>query len=82
MSSLLFLSKTIDFLIVNDYCKLSFIERVFMNKHDEAHYHFVISDMVDLVAQYGYSRVINDLDDRIADVVNRLVEEKICSDTK
>jgi len=38
--------------------------------------------MVDLVAQYGYSRVINDLDDRIADVVNRLVEEKICSDTK
>jgi hypothetical protein len=62
---------------------LSLIERGFMNRNEEGHYHFVLSDMVDLVAQYGYSKVINDLDSRIADVVNRLVEEKvICSDTK
>jgi hypothetical protein len=38
----------------------------------EAQYHFVLSDMVDLIRQYGYSRVINDLDTMIASQVNRM----------
>lgn len=47
----------------------------------EAHYHFTLSDMVDLIRQYGYSRVINDLDTMIANEVNRLTEVQQC-DTK
>jgi hypothetical protein len=46
-----------------------------MNKHDEAHYHFVLSDMVDLVDEYGYSNVINDLDEMIAAKANALLYE-------
>ena len=76
MSSLLFLSKTIDFLIVNDYCKLSFIERgFFMNSIDEARYHFILSDMADLVDEYGYANVINDLEDMIQAKVNAMLYE-------
>lgn len=41
------------------------------SNHDkEAHYHFTLSAMVDLIREYGYSNVINDLDDMIADEIN------------
>ena len=46
-----------------------------MNKHDEAHYHFVLSDMVDLVDEYGYANVINDLDEMIAAKANAMLYE-------
>ena len=46
-----------------------------MNKHDEAHYHFVLSDMVDLVDEYGYANVINDLEDMIAAKANAMLYE-------
>ena len=36
----------------------------------EAHYHFTLSDMSDLIRTYGYSKVINDLDTMIASQVN------------
>jgi hypothetical protein len=52
-----------------------------LEKYDEGFYHFTLSDMVDLVRQYGYSRVMNDLDAMIADEVNRLTEVQRC-DTK
>jgi hypothetical protein len=52
-----------------------------LDQQKEAFYHFTLSDMVDLVRQYGYSRVMNDLDTRIADEVNRLTEVQKC-DTK
>ena len=38
----------------------------------EATYHYILSDMVDLIREYGYSKVINDLDDMIADQVNKM----------
>lgn len=38
----------------------------------EANYHFTLSDMVDLIREYGYSKVINDLDDMIAEQVNKM----------
>lgn len=38
----------------------------------EAHYHFTLADMVDLIRQYGYSKVINDLDAMIAAQVNNM----------
>jgi hypothetical protein len=47
----------------------------FMNKHDEAHYHFVLSDMADLVDEYGYANVINDLDEMIAAKANAMLYE-------
>jgi hypothetical protein len=43
-----------------------------MNYQAEATYHYVLSDMVDLIRQYGYSKVINDLDAMIATQVNRM----------
>jgi hypothetical protein len=46
-----------------------------MNKHDEAHYHFVLSDMVDLVDEYGYANVINDLEEMIAAKANAMIYE-------
>jgi hypothetical protein len=46
-----------------------------MNELDEARYHFVLSDMADLVDEYGYSKVINDLDEMIAAKVNQLLYE-------
>ena len=46
-----------------------------MNKHDEAHYHFVLSDMVDLVDEYGYANVINDLEEMIAAKANAMLYE-------
>jgi len=43
-----------------------------MNYEAEATYHYVLSDMVDLIRQYGYSKVINDLDAMIATQVNKM----------
>lgn len=43
-----------------------------MNYQAEATYHYVLSDMCDLIRQYGYSKVINDLDGMIATQVNRM----------
>lgn len=45
-----------------------------LEKYDEAHYHFTLSAMMDLIKQYGYANVINDLDAMIADDVNRILE--------
>ena len=47
---------------------------MFQDNNEEAHYHFILSDMLDLVRQYGYSKVINDLDAMISDEVNKLLE--------
>lgn len=33
----------------------------------EAHYHFTLSAMIDLIEEYGYSKVLQDLDVLIAD---------------
>ena len=41
----------------------------------EANYHFTLSAMADLIDEYGYSNVINDLDAMIADRVAKLVAE-------
>jgi len=46
-----------------------------MNELDEARYHYILSDMADLVDEYGYSKVINDLDEMIAAKVNQLLYE-------
>lgn len=46
-----------------------------MNPTEEAHYHFVLSDMVDLVDEYGYATVINDLDEMIAAKANAMLYE-------
>ena len=43
-----------------------------MNYENEATYHYVLSDMVDLIREYGYSKVINDLDDMISEQVNKM----------
>lgn len=40
----------------------------------EAHYHFTLSSMVDLIAEHGYCNVMNDLDAMIADEVNKKLE--------
>ena len=44
-----------------------------MNSIDEARYHFILSDMADLVDEYGYATVINDLDEIIAAKANQLL---------
>ena len=46
-----------------------------MNSIDEARYHFILSDMVDLIDEYGYANVINDLDEMIAAKANQLLYE-------
>jgi hypothetical protein len=46
-----------------------------MNPTEEARYHFVLSDMADLVDEYGYANVINDLDEMIAAKANALLYE-------
>jgi len=45
-----------------------------MNELDEARYHFALSEVLDMVRIYGYSKVINDLDTMIAEEVNRKLE--------
>ena len=46
-----------------------------MNSIDEARYHFILSDMVDLIEDYGYANVINDLEDMIQAKANALLYE-------
>jgi hypothetical protein len=41
----------------------------------EAHYHFTLSAMIDLIDTYGYANVINDLDAMIADMVSLKLAE-------
>lgn len=43
-----------------------------VNYESEATYHYVLSDMVDLIREYGYAQVINDLDAMIAEQVNKM----------
>ena len=45
-----------------------------MNELDEARYHFALSEVLDMVRIYGYSKVINDLDVLIADEISRKME--------
>lgn len=44
-----------------------------LNDYKEAEYHFTLSAMLDLIEQYGYCNVMNDLDDMIAERANNLV---------
>lgn len=41
----------------------------------ESTYHFTLSAMVDLIDEYGYSNVMNDLDAMIADKVSLKLAE-------
>ena len=45
------------------------------DEHLEAHYHFTLSAMVDLIDEYGYSNVMNDLDAMIADRISLKLAE-------
>ena len=46
-----------------------------LNYDAEADYHFTLSAMMDLIRQYGYSNVINDLDEMIAEEISRKLME-------
>jgi hypothetical protein len=46
-----------------------------MTTIDEARYHYILSDMADLVDEYGYAAVINDLDEMIQAKANALLYE-------
>ena len=48
-----------------------------LDELNEANYHFTLSAMVDLIDEYGYSNVINDLDAMIADKVAQKVAEMV-----
>ena len=48
--------------------------------NEEARYHFILMDMVDLIGDYGYDRVMDDLSTAIADKVNRLVGRAVAED--
>jgi hypothetical protein len=49
------------------------MEAFMLDEFKEANYHFTLSAMMDLIEEYGYSNVLNDLDAmieaRIADLV-------------
>jgi len=51
-----------------------------MNHNEEARYHFTMMDFVDLIGDYGYDKVMADLDVAIADKVNRLVGRAVSED--
>jgi hypothetical protein len=51
-----------------------------MHHNEEARYHFIMMDMVDLIGDYGYDKVMADLDIAIADKVNRLVQRAVLED--
>jgi hypothetical protein len=51
-----------------------------MHHNEEARYHFILMDMVDLIGDYGFDRVMTDLDVAIADKVNRLVQRAVLED--
>lgn len=52
----------------------------FMHHNEEARYHFIMMDMVDLIGDYGYDKVMDDLSTAIADKVNRLVGRAVMED--
>ncbi len=52
----------------------------FMHHNEEARYHFILMDMVDLIGDYGYDKVMDDLSAAIADKVNRLVGRAVSED--
>ena len=43
----------------------------------EANYHFTLSAMMDLIEEYGYCNVLNDLDAMIEDRVAQKVAEAV-----
>ena len=51
-----------------------------MSHNEEARYHFIMMDFVDLIGDYGYQKVMADLDVAIADKVNRLVSRAVMED--
>jgi hypothetical protein len=51
-----------------------------MHHNEEARYHFIMMDFVDLIGDYGFDRVMADLDVAIADKVNRLVQRAVAED--
>ena len=53
-----------------------------MSHNEEARYHFVLMDMVDLIGDYGYDTVMADLEVAIADKVNRLVSRAVLEDSE
>ena len=54
----------------------------FMHHNEEARYHFIMMDFVDLIGDYGYDAVMADLDVAIADKVNRLVQRAVAEDVE
>jgi hypothetical protein len=50
------------------------------NHNEEARYHFIMMDFVDLIGDYGYDTVMDDLSTAIADKVNRLVQRAVAED--
>lgn len=54
----------------------------FMHHNEEARYHFIMMDMVDLIGDYGYQRVMEDLEVAISDKVNRLVQRAVAEDAE
>lgn len=60
---------------------LSQLQGGFMQSHnEEARYHFIMMDFVDLIGDYGYDTVMDDLSTAIADKVNRLVGRAVMED--
>ena len=51
-----------------------------MHHNEEARYHFTMMDFVDLIGDYGYDKVMDDLSTAIADKVNRLVGRAVAED--
>jgi hypothetical protein len=52
------------------------MEKLMPDENLEAHYHFTLSAMMDLIEQYGYSKVLQDLDVLIAEKLElALLEE-------
>ena len=49
-----------------------------VNYDNEANYHFTLSAMADLIRQYGYCNVINDLDALMADEANSKLAKCNC----
>lgn len=45
-----------------------------LDDYKEAEYHFTMSAVLDLIEQYGYCNVMNDLDELIADKVAKKLE--------
>jgi len=48
--------------------------------NEEARYHFIMMDFVDLIGDYGYDKVMDDLSTAIADKVNLLVGRAVAEE--